>query len=106
MAGVLEGQIGFVTGAGRGIGRAISETFGAAGASVPVMARTRNQIEETVARITKAGGRAMAVNGDVTAAVDVERAVSEAERRLGPITVLVNNAGITGPFAAVRPLRT
>jgi len=101
MVKTLEGQVGFVTGAGRGIGRAIAEAFGAAGASVAVMARTKGQIEETVARITEAGGRALAVKGDVTVAADVEKAFEKTRRQLGPVSVLVSNAGITGPFAPI-----
>lgn len=95
----LTGQVALVTGGGRGIGRGIAEAFAAAGAAVAVMARTANQLAETVARIEQTGARGLAVTGDVTVRGDVERAVAETERQLGPITVLVNNAGITGPFA-------
>jgi 3-oxoacyl-[acyl-carrier protein] reductase len=101
MAGELTGQAAFVTGAGRGIGRAIAEAYAAEGAAVAVMARSTAQIEETVDRIAQAGGRAVAVTGDVTNRSDVEQAIAEAERQFGPITVLVNNAGITGPFAPI-----
>lgn len=99
MAGELAGQVAFVTGGGRGIGRGIAEAFAAEGAAVAVLARSTNQLHETVERITQAGGRALAVAGDVTDQQAVERAVATAEQQLGPITVLVNNAGITGPFA-------
>jgi NAD(P)-dependent dehydrogenase (short-subunit alcohol dehydrogenase family) len=101
MAGELAGQVALVTGGGRGIGRGIAEAFAAAGAAVAVMARSHEQLQETVASITNAGGRALAVRGDVSVRSDVERAVAETERQLGPITVLVNNAGITGPFAPI-----
>ena len=97
----LAGQVALVTGGGRGIGRGIAEAFAAAGAAVAVMARSGDELAETVASITNAGGRALAVTGDVTAQADVERAAAETERQLGPITVLVNNAGITGPFAPI-----
>lgn len=99
MAGELAGQAAFVTGGGRGIGRGIAEAFAAEGAAVAVMARTTEQLTSVVAGIEQAGGRALAVTGDVRVRGDVERAIAEAERQLGPITVLVNNAGITGPFA-------
>lgn len=101
MAGELAGQVALVTGGGRGIGRGIAEAFAAEGAAVAVMARTTTQLEETVAHIERAGGRALAVAGDVTVREDVERAVAETTRELGPITVLVNNAGITGPYAPI-----
>lgn len=101
MAGELAGQVALVTGGGRGIGRGIAEAFAAEGAAVAIMARTTTQLEETVAQIEQAGGRALAVAGDVTVREDVERAVAETTRELGPITVLVNNAGITGPYAPI-----
>src|SRR6185436_9871421 len=101
MAGLLQGQVAFVTGGGRGIGRGIAQAFAAEGASVAVMARSEDQIAETVMLVEKAGVRAIAVTGDVTSQSDVERAIAEAEARLAPIDILVSNAGITGPFAPI-----
>jgi NAD(P)-dependent dehydrogenase (short-subunit alcohol dehydrogenase family) len=101
MAGMLDGQVGFVTGAGRGIGRAIAGALAANGAAVGVAARSVDQIEDTVAQIKKAGGRAAAVKCDVSVPADVERAIAETEGQFGPLTVLVSNAGITGPFAPI-----
>ncbi|MGH2585441.1 MAG: SDR family NAD(P)-dependent oxidoreductase [Dehalococcoidia bacterium] len=98
MTGELAGQVALITGGGRGIGQAIAETYAAESAAVAVMARSRDQLEETVAAITDAGGRALAVTGDVSDRRDVEQAVAATERQLGPITLLVNNAGISGPF--------
>ena len=77
MAGELEGQVALVTGGGRGIGRGIAQAFAAAGAAVAVMARSREQLQETVSLITDAGGRAVAVTGDVTDRRDAERVVAE-----------------------------
>jgi 3-oxoacyl-[acyl-carrier protein] reductase len=101
MAGVLQGQVALVTGGGRGIGQGIARAFAAEGASVAVMSRTAEQLAQTVAECEALGAIAIAVAGDVTSRADVERVVAEAERRLGPLTILVNNAGITGPFAPV-----
>lgn len=101
MAGSLDGEIALVTGAGRGIGRAIAGAYGREGASVALMARTTDQVEQATQAINAAGGKAIAVAGDVTSAADVQRAVDETQRRFGPISVLVSNAGITGPFAPI-----
>jgi NAD(P)-dependent dehydrogenase (short-subunit alcohol dehydrogenase family) len=97
----LEGQVALVTGAGRGIGRAIAEALAANGASVTLMARSKNQVEDATAGIAASGRKALAVAGDVTSWADVQRAVAESSRRFGPVSVLVSNAGITGPYAPI-----
>ncbi|HTT03411.1 MAG TPA: SDR family oxidoreductase [Steroidobacteraceae bacterium] len=94
----LAGQVALVTGAGRGFGRAIAQAFAAAGAAVTLTARSLEQLEDAVAAIRAAGGRALAVAGDVTRPEDVERVVSQTERQLGALTLLVSNAGVPGPF--------
>ncbi|HZI56783.1 MAG TPA: SDR family oxidoreductase [Verrucomicrobiae bacterium] len=94
----LEGRVVLVTGGGRGIGREIAQTMAAAGAKVAVMARTIPQIHETVAMIRQAGGQAEAFAADVTKVDAVETAVLEIEKDLGPVDVLVNNAGTVKPF--------
>ncbi len=94
----LAGETAIVTGAGRGFGRAIALGLASAGATVSVTARSKNQLDETVALIQRAGGRAFAVAGDVTNRKDVARIVEAAEKKLGPTTVMVNNAGVTGPY--------
>jgi NAD(P)-dependent dehydrogenase (short-subunit alcohol dehydrogenase family) len=101
MAGILDGEVAIVTGAGRGIGRAIAEAYASEGAAVTVTARSKDQIEDAAAVINKAGGRAIAVAGDVTDAADVRRVVAETERQFGATSILVSNAGITGPFAPI-----
>lgn len=87
-----------VTGAGRGFGKAIAMRLAREGFGVALTARTESQIAEVVAEITMAGGRGVALAADVTDRAAVTRVVDEAERQLGPVTLLVNNAGIPGPF--------
>jgi len=101
MAGMLAGQVAIVTGAGRGIGKAIALRFAAEGAAVGLTARTKVQIDRTLAQIEAAGGRGSAVEGDATNRADVERIVREIEAKLGGTTILVNNAGIAGPYGPV-----
>jgi 3-oxoacyl-[acyl-carrier protein] reductase len=79
-----------VTGGGRGIGAAVARALTARGLRVTVFARTRVELERVVA----AGGAALAVAGDVAREEDVARLVSEHERALGPVDVLVNDAGV------------
>jgi 7-alpha-hydroxysteroid dehydrogenase len=100
----LEGRTSIVTGASRGLGRAIAVALAADGAAVAVVSRTEQvwderlpgTIGETVAEIQAAGGQALAVRADVSQPDDRRRLVAEA-RQLGPVTVLVNNAAFTAP---------
>jgi NAD(P)-dependent dehydrogenase (short-subunit alcohol dehydrogenase family) len=101
MPGSLNGEVALVTGAGRGIGRAIAEALAKEGAAVALMARTTDQLDDAARAISSAGGRARALAGDVTSSSDVKRVVDETQRQFGPVSVLVSNAGITGPFAPV-----
>ena len=85
----LAGKVALVTGGGRGIGRGIAVELTGAGARVAVAARTREQVEATAA---ETGG--LAIEADVSVRADVERMVAQTEDELGPLDVLVNNAGI------------
>jgi NAD(P)-dependent dehydrogenase (short-subunit alcohol dehydrogenase family) len=87
-----------VTGAGRGFGKAIASRLASEGFAVALTARSEAQLAGVAAEINGAGGRAVALAGDVTDRAAVTRVVGEAERQLGPITLLVNNAGVPGPF--------
>ena len=95
----LKDQIAMVTGAGRGIGRAIAQTLGAAGAAVAVVARSTDELAETVRLIEHRGGRAQAFPADVTNSEAVRRAIEAIEKSLGLVDILVNNAGVVKPFA-------
>jgi len=101
MAGRLAGETAIVTGAGRGFGKAIALGLAAEGAAVTLVARSKDQLDAVAREIEAVGGRALAVAGDVTKRDDVERVAAAAEKKFGPTTVLVNNAGITGPFGPV-----
>jgi 3-oxoacyl-[acyl-carrier protein] reductase len=87
----LTGQVALVTGGGRGIGRLIARELADAGMRVAVSARTKGQVEETAQEID-----GLALTADVSKQEDVEAMMSAVERELGPIDLLVNNAGV-GP---------
>src|SRR4030088_1386824 len=97
----LAGKHAFVTGGGRGIGRAVAAALSGAGATVTVVGRSEAPLRATVAA-GEAGGRGGA---DVTDAVEIKRQVTAAEAARGPIAILVNNAGSveTGPFIKAAP---
>jgi NAD(P)-dependent dehydrogenase (short-subunit alcohol dehydrogenase family) len=93
----LYGQIAAVTGGGRGIGRVTAQTLAAAGATVAVLSRSPSELEESVTLIERAGGRARAFPLDVLNAAAVAETLAEVARALGPLDLLVNNAGDGGP---------
>src|SRR5713101_63154 len=97
----LEGKHAFVTGGGRGIGRAVAAALAGAGATVTVIGRTEAPLRETVA----AGDAAGCGIADVTDVVEIKRQVAAAEAARGPIAILVNNAGSveSGPFTKADP---
>jgi NAD(P)-dependent dehydrogenase (short-subunit alcohol dehydrogenase family) len=102
----LDGQVALITGAGRGIGRAIALGLSAAGAAVAVCARSEDGITRVAGEIEGRGGHALALRCDVTHRQEVEGMAAAAQEALGPIDLLVNNAGQfgpVGPLAATDP---
>jgi NAD(P)-dependent dehydrogenase (short-subunit alcohol dehydrogenase family) len=102
----LAGQVAIITGGGRGIGRAMALALSKAGAAVAVVARSTDQLTETVTLIEGAGGRALPITADVTDQQAVERMVRVVGQELGPVDLLVNNAGHGGqiaPFWEIEP---
>jgi 3-oxoacyl-[acyl-carrier protein] reductase len=92
---LLSGRVALVTGASRGLGKAIAIALAEAGADVAVNYRVQREAAESVAQAIRALGRkAIAVEADVSVSADVERLVSTTEAQLGPVGILVNNAGI------------
>jgi NAD(P)-dependent dehydrogenase (short-subunit alcohol dehydrogenase family) len=89
----LEGRIAFVTGAGRGLGRAGTLALAEAGAHVALVSRTRPQLEETAAAVEALGRRAIVVVADTRNAAEVEAAVQATVATFGRIDILFNNAG-------------
>jgi NADP-dependent 3-hydroxy acid dehydrogenase YdfG len=97
----LQGHVAIITGGGRGFGKAIATRLAAEGTAVTVTARSRSQLDSTVSAIEKAGGEALAAAGDVTNREDVETVVNATVKRFGPVTLMINNAGIAGPFGPI-----
>jgi NAD(P)-dependent dehydrogenase (short-subunit alcohol dehydrogenase family) len=102
----LDGQVALVTGAGRGIGRAIALALGDAGAAVAVCARSGDDVTGVAEEIADRRGHALAIRCDVTDRQEVQSMVAAVQETLGPVDLLVNNAGQfgpVGPLAAADP---
>lgn len=101
MADRDQDAVALVTGGSRGLGRAIAQRLAADGMKVAVAARSRDQLDSLVQEIVGAGGAAFAVACDVTRHEDVKHAVEKTRRVFGPVTLLVNNAGVAGPSGPI-----
>lgn len=96
----LEGKVTLVTGGSRGIGRAIALRLASLGADVAICGRNAGKLSETEAKLRETGVRALAIVADLTLANEVAKLVERVEAELGPIALLVNNAGM-GLFGPV-----
>ena len=90
----LSGKVALVTGGSRGIGRAIAQRLAALGASIAICGRNRAALQDAAKGIEKLGSRAFFQLADVTNRLEIDALVSKTEAILGPIQILVNNAGI------------
>jgi 3-oxoacyl-[acyl-carrier protein] reductase len=99
----LKDNIAVVTGAGRGIGKAIALSLAREGVDVALCSRTKSEVDAVAREIEKMGRRSLAVQADVSQEKDVENVISETIKKFGRIDVLINNAGI-GYFANVKDL--
>ena len=102
----LEGKVAVVTGASRGIGRAVARGLAGAGADVVVSARDQQRLQEVAGEIRGLGRRALVVTADVNDRAQIEHLVKNAVEGLGGIDVMVNNAGGTrfvSPILGLRP---
>ena len=101
----LADRVALVTGAGRGIGRAVALALAREGASVALAARTRGNLDAVAGEIAAAGGRALVLPADVSVAADVERLVADTVAKLERLDVLVTSAGVAsfGPVAEATP---
>ena len=89
----LAGKIAIVTGAGRGIGRAVASHLAECGCRIVLAARTLTQLEQVQQEIVTSGGEAIAIPADLTRDDEIQRLVEETQQRLGPPDILINNAG-------------
>jgi NAD(P)-dependent dehydrogenase (short-subunit alcohol dehydrogenase family) len=97
----LAGRVALVTGASSGLGARFADVLAANGATVALVARRVDRLEAARARIEKAGGRAVIIAADVTDRAAMTRAFDAAEKALGTVTILVNNAGVAHSTRAV-----
>ena len=97
MSGSFDGRVALVTGAGRGVGRAVALQLADCGAQVALLARSVSQLEETADQVRTEGGVALVVPADLGDPGAVSEAAATAVKELGPVDILVNNAAVVQP---------
>lgn len=101
---VLDGKVALITGAGRGIGKAVALAYAREGARLALCCRTASELETTAGEISSLGTRVVATTADVSQSEDVDRFVHRAIAELGRIDILVNNAGVAHPHVPLLKL--
>src|SRR5262245_47238443 len=102
----LAGQVIVITGGGRGLGREFARALSRGGASIALIARSEAELSETVAELSAAGGTAISFAADVSDFTAAGAIVDRVERQLGPVDLLINNAGVAtalGPVSETEP---
>jgi 3-oxoacyl-[acyl-carrier protein] reductase len=89
----LDGKVALITGAGRGIGKAVVLTLAQSGCRVILTARSVSQLEEVQREVERRGGAAVAIPGDLTRDEDIEKLVARSQQAFGAVDILINNAG-------------
>lgn len=96
----LEGKTALITGAGRGIGRSVALKLAGAGVAVALIARSRDELDETAHRVRALGGTALVAPADLGKLDELQRAVRRTNDELGAVDILVNNAAVVWPLGA------
>jgi len=96
----LRGKVAIITGASKGIGRVIAETFASEGCNLTIASRNFDEISETARALEKYGGEILPIQCDVSNSAEVEEMVKKTVEKFGKIDILVNNAGIYGPIGS------
>jgi NAD(P)-dependent dehydrogenase (short-subunit alcohol dehydrogenase family) len=98
----LKGKVAVITGAGRGLGRQTALALAGCGVQVVAVSRTAEQLRQTEQAIKESGGAAHAIPADISRAEAVEKLKAEVEQRWGPVSILINAAGVFGPIQLIK----